>query len=482
MLASLSSSNSPLGFQDLLPIHLPPAELAPQPLPASADDSAGVNPRDFNFGLFMAVCPPHLVDRVIQEVGQTEERCRRLPARLVVYATLFMCVSALAYQKLLHHLAPLTSGFTCWQAPNKSSFARARARLGWEVMQRLFVVLAVPLADDRFAWAGWRGRRVVAIDGTTLELDGEVEADFGGQVRNGQRIGAPLLRVAGLIECGTRAPLAAECDSYSVSEKALVERFLNSVTAGMLVLADRHFLGVKLWQACLARGADLLWRASEGLGKNVIERLPDGTYLTRITTAYKESVMVRVIEYRLAGPDAPNTIYRLFTNMLDPQAAPAVELARLYRERWEIETCFKELKTVQLRGQLLRSRTRAGVLQEFWAHLVTYRISREIVYRVARTLPSQDPDQISFSSTQQVILRSVSTAIRASTAAIGRCLNRAIRELGCARMLLTRRGRTSPRMLHHRQSHYRSRDNVPGPRSIRRDRLPEILLRGIAGA
>ena len=481
MLASQSSSKAAVHFQVGLPIELPAANLPTDSPPALAGRS-DASPRDFNFGLLMAVCPPQLVDGVIEELGRGEDRCRRLPARLLVYALVFMCLSGLAYQKLLHHLAPLSGSLTVWQPPNKSSFGRARAKLGWEVMQRLFSTLAVPLGDERFPWASWRGRRVVAIDGTTLELDGEVEEEFGGPVRAGQRIGAPLLRVAGLIECGTRAPLAAECDGYAVSEKALVERLLNSITPGMLVLADRHFLGVKLWKACLGRGADLLWRASDGLGKQVIERLPDGSYLTRITTAYGESVVLRAVEYRLAGPDSPPTVYRLFTNLLDPQAAPAAELARLYRERWEIETCFKELKAVQLRGQLLRSRTKVGVLQEFWAHMIAYRISREVVYRVARTLPGQDPDQVSFSSTLQVIIRSVSTAVRATRAALRRYLERAICELSRARMLLTRRNRTSPRMVHHRQSHYRSRHNVPGPRSSRRDRSPAVLVAEVPGA
>jgi len=481
MPASQSSSKSVLVFQDLL-MDLPAPELAHRVLHEPAPGAAAfINPRDFNFGLLTAICPPELVDRVISERGQAEQRCRRLPARMMVYAVLFMCVSCLAYQKLLHHLAPLTVGVSSWQAPNKSSFGRARAKLGWEVMQGLFLALATPLAGGDEPWAYWRRRRLVAIDGTSVELNGELEPDFGGAFRNGARTGSPLLRVAGLVECGTRAPLAAECDRFAVSENVLVERFLSSIVPGMLVLADRQFLGVRLWKSCLARGADLLWRASQGTGKKAIQRLPDGTYLTQITNVQGESVTVRVIEYRLAGPDAPDTLYRLFTNILDPQAGPATDLARLYRERWEIETCFKELKAVQLRGGLLRSRTKAGVLQEFWAHLVAYRISREVVYRVARTVPGQDPDCISFSSTQQIILRSVVTGVRASAAALGRCLSRAIAELGRARMLLARRHRTSPRMVHHRQSHYRSRANVSGPRTSARTRNPEVLIQRFAG-
>jgi hypothetical protein len=36
--------------------------------------------------------------------------------------------------------------------------------------------------------------------------------------------------------------------------------------------------------------------------------------------------------------------YRLATSLLDPHRYPAVELIRLYHERWEIETAYLELK------------------------------------------------------------------------------------------------------------------------------------------
>ena len=58
---------------------------------------------------------------------------------------------------------------------------------------------------------------------------------------------------------------------------------------------------------------------------------------------------VRVVDYRLDGVDGALPIYRLVTTILDPERAPALDLAALYRERWEIETAFDELKT-HLRG------------------------------------------------------------------------------------------------------------------------------------
>jgi hypothetical protein len=53
---------------------------------------------------------------------------------------------------------------------------------------------------------------------------------------------------------------------------------------------------------------------------------------------------VRVKKYRLEGVVGAEPIYRLLTTILDPDKAPAKELAALYHERWEIETALDELK------------------------------------------------------------------------------------------------------------------------------------------
>jgi IS4 transposase len=69
-----------------------------------------------------------------------------------------------------------------------------------------------------------------------------------------------------------------------------------------------------------------------------IERLKDGTYLARMNRAGQKGaapghVVLRVIEYRVDGGE----VIRLLTDLLDPDAYPAAELAALYRERWEAE-------------------------------------------------------------------------------------------------------------------------------------------------
>lgn len=74
---------------------------------------------------------------------------------------------------------------------------------------------------------------------------------------------------------------------------------------------------------------------------------------------------MRVIDYTLDDGRDNTTTYRLFTTMLDPEEACAVDLAAACAQRWEIETAFDELTTHQ-RGPrtVLRSKSPDLVLQE----------------------------------------------------------------------------------------------------------------------
>ncbi|MGW9137479.1 transposase [Streptomyces sp. NPDC055681] len=83
-------------------------------------------------------------------------------------------------------------------------------------------------------------------------------------------------------------------------------------------------------------------------------------------------------------------------------------LAALYRERWEIESVFAEIKTCQRGAKVvLSSKTPDGVLQQIWAHLLVHHALRELMLRTAATR-QLDPDRISFTETLRSARRSVS--------------------------------------------------------------------------
>jgi len=476
MLVSPSSRIAPFSFQQLLPVELPAVPVSPPSQSPQAPVRSRLDPRGLSFGLLTAFCPPQLVDRVVSEFNRQEQRCRLLPARLVVYALLLMCLAPeLSYEKLMHHLGGLVGA---WAAPHKSAFVRARQRLGWEVMESLFRTLARPLGDPlRDTFCFWRGRRVLALDGTTLELAAtpELEQAFGGQIANdgsGRRVGPPRARQVSLIECGSRALLDAVLGHYNEGENSLARSLVRSLGPGILLLADRGFPSKPLWKAFTEAGVDLLWRAKQGIGKRRLRYLPDGSYLVHFGNG--DPLTVRVIEYRLQGS---GQVYRLLTNLLDPVSANAEELARLYSERWEVEILTHELKVRQGAGRALRSQTEIGVRQEFWAHCLLHTINRQLVYQAAITTPDRDPDRISFSLAHDTIRRSLHQVLIVSRHGLALAIRRAISELTAQGVRLTRRPRSYPRIVYKRISRYGNRAHHPSPGPTPRPTL-QITLCG----
>jgi len=142
--------------------------------------------------------------------------------------------------------------------------------------------------------------------------------------------------------------------------------------------------------------------------------LPDGSYLSQIYPSEKDrrhksrGVWVRVIEYTLEGVPDAEPLYRLITTILDPDQAPADELAALYHERWEIENALDEFKT-HLRGRqiVLRSKTPDLVRQEFYGLLLAHFAIRGLMHEAA-LVADEDPDRLSFTHTVNVVRRKLS--------------------------------------------------------------------------
>lgn len=80
--------------------------------------------------------PRSLVDEVLAKTGRVQQRNRLLPARLVVYFVLAMCLfSGQSYEEVARLL---TAGLqdarrwpTSWVVPSTAAIWKARSRLGW---------------------------------------------------------------------------------------------------------------------------------------------------------------------------------------------------------------------------------------------------------------------------------------------------------------------------------------------------------------
>ena len=369
-------------------------------------------------GLLTVTFPPELVDRVVAETGRVQRRSRLLPARVVVYYVLAMCLFfGQGYEEVARLL---TDGLAYarrwrgnWRVPTTAAITRARARLGPEPLRALFAEVCQPVATEAGSGSFYRAWRLVAVDGTTFDLpDTAANAGFFGRPGSPRGAGKgafPQVRVAGLGECGTHAIFAAALGPLAVHETELARRLFGRLRAGMLLIADRGFTGFDLWRAAAATGADLLWRVRNSAVLPVAEQLADGSYLSHIYAArdkhrHADPITVRVVEYTLAGQA---TVYRLITTILDPAQAPALDLAALYAQRWEFEISLGELKTHQGAPQMvLRSHTPDGVQQEVYGFLLVHYAIRVLMHQAALDAAT-DPDRISFTRTLRLARRQV---------------------------------------------------------------------------
>jgi Transposase DDE domain len=219
----------------------------------------------------------------------------------------------------------------------------------------------------------------------------ENEKFFGRPATSGGASAYPKLRFVALLENATHVLWAAQRAPYATAEITLAQEGVPAL--------HRFFPSFQLWQAAAHSGADLLWRRRQNARLEVDRRLPDGPDLSRIYAStsdrrkQRQALVVRAIAYRRKDVPEAEPGYRLITTILDPQPAPAQELAALYHQRWERENALDERKT-HLRGAqiVLRSKTPELVQQEFYgllmAHFAVGGLRHEAALRAA-----EDPDQ-----------------------------------------------------------------------------------------
>ena len=371
-----------------------------------------------SLGVLAERIPQSKVRGVLEETGRASIRERELPAQVMVYYVIALALyMQSSYKEVLRCLREglvwLFGREAAGKTAAKSAISQARAKLGVEPLRRLYEEVVQPMATKRTRGAWYREWRLFSLDGSTMDVgDTEENRRAFGKPSNHKWEGSyPQMRLAGLVENGTHVLLGMQCGGFHTGETVLARGALKLLRRGMLCLADRNFFGYELWKEAAATGADLLWRVKKNLILPCLKRFPDGSYLSLIYPSPKDrkhnrnAVMVRVIEYTVDGVEGAEPFYRLITTIVDSERAPALELAALYPERWEIETALDELKT-HLRGAriVLRSKTPDGVVQELYGLLLAHFAVRGLMHEAALKADI-DSDRLSFTHAVRVVRR-----------------------------------------------------------------------------
>jgi hypothetical protein len=351
--------------------------------------------------------PMSWIDEALAATGTASIRRRKLPAQQVVWLVIGM---ALFRDRSIHAVVERL-GLANDDKPSgggrgsvvPASVADARARLGEEPVRVLFKKTAQAWTAEATDRHRWRGLRVYALDGTTINV-ADTAANHEHFGRPGTSRGGPSAypktRLVALSATRSHLLSSVAIGANADSELTLAKTLLGDIPDESVTIVDRGFLAYHMLHELHddERRRHWLTRAKKNLQWKTIKRFGSGDALVslrisresrRRAPSLPEELVVRAVRYQRRG-------FRqqwLLTSLVDPIAYPAPEIIELYHERWEIELAFDEKKTHMLeREETLRSKTPQGVRQELWGLAIAYNLVRLMMASVAEqagVLPSR---------------------------------------------------------------------------------------------
>ena len=302
---------------------------------------------------------------------------------------------------------------------SEEAFVKARQRMPLEFWINLIIVLCEQFEAGRGNFHIFRGFRVMAMDGTRLDLPNyQPLRDHFGTAKNKSGAHNVQARMVMLQFPFTRLPCHYELSPLGTGEVTLALRLIKYLKPNDLVLLDAGYWSYQLLWAIAHQGAFFAIRLRKGVNLKTIQRLQANgkDRLVRWTPKdsrgkwrkldLPKSIDMRVIEYRVPGFRqqaivtsvlSPKKISREDWTRLttDCEDARRKLLPGLYHRRWEIETTYDELKVVQGLDRHLRSRTVESIHYEIAGHVVFYLLVRWLIVEAA-VKHGLDPLRVSF--------------------------------------------------------------------------------------
>jgi Insertion element 4 transposase N-terminal len=340
-----------------------------------------------------------------------------------------------------------------WRPASPRALGDWRQALGPEPLEQLRDIVLRAAWDEheeRDLRAVIIGRlKVSSADGTLIRVPDTPanRAAFGSTGTGDDSAPFPQLRALPLNDASTRALLGmpygpAGTDKAAAEQKLLdqaMEQYPHLFAKDRIWLLDRNFPGTPRIARLIARTHVLIRLKSDIPLKKVSPILGDGSYIAEIS-GDGVTVTVRVIEYYadVEGQEVPE-MFCLVTELMDITEYPAIELAALYKWRWDgSETALREAKSAldgagPSTGPMLRSQSPGLVRQELAAWAAAVEMTRGVARDAAlAAVPARkgrragqpvQPREIPFTATRRAVLaaiRSGKTCYTALTNAISR--------------------------------------------------------------
>jgi hypothetical protein len=372
-----------------------------------------------------------------------------------------------------------------------SAYCQARKRLPEEFFAAVARKTGQALDEGAHDHWLWKGRRVLAYDGSTVSMPDTVENQqaYPQPPQQEPDLGFPLARIAAFfsLSCGAVLDLAI-CSNAGKghSELGMLRRMWDLLRPGDIMLADRYMCAWQEIYLLKQRGIDSVTRlhhcrrADFRCGK----RLGKGDHMVYWPRPYirslnwlaqrqlPESLTVRETRVLVRQPGFRSRNMIIVTTLLDAEQVTTHDLADLYRARWNAELDLRSLKqTMQM--DILRCKTPELVRKEIWTHILAYNLIRTIIAQAAAK-HCVEPRTISFKGAIQTL-----EAFQPLIAAQGDCFSSRRRRLYdqlldavATHRVADRPDRFEPRQRKRRQKKY---DRMMKPRNqLKREMLKRV--------
>lgn len=350
-----------------------------------------------------------------------------------------------------------------------SAYCQARLRLPQSCLQQALTDSAQ--SADRLSRQGVPGwnRPIKVVDATTVRLLDTAANRKCYPYPTGQRRGCgfPVMKVLGLYSLASGAILKTLQAPWFTHDLRLFQDLWPHLQPGDVAMGDRAFGTYASLALLPLRGVDLVSRLHQGrrLDRRSAKKIGPSQWRMTWTrpkryvqftqaewAAVPEQITVRIIRVRVRQKGFRTRELWLSTTLLDPVAYPAEQIAQLYLRRWDMELCFRDLKTT-LGMEELRCQSPGMIHKELLAFLIAHNFIRCLIAEAAATA-QVSRTRISFKGAVDAA-RSFHQAMRlARSPRQARRLYRRLIEILAADLVPLRPGRLEPRAVKRRPKNY----------------------------
>jgi hypothetical protein len=326
------------------------------------------------------------------------------------------CVAAVARVMALRIALGLPS---C--SANTGAYCKARGKLPEEFLSELTYLVGDAVEDQAPDGWGWRGRRVLLVDGCELTAPDTPENQTVYPQPSSQKpgLGFPMIRLVVLLTFATASLVGTACGprrGKETGEPALFRQLLDRLRTGDVVVADRYYCSYWMVTLLWQRGVDVVFRLHQRRGYDFRRgrRLGTGDHIVVWSKPERpawmdpdtyarlpEQLTIREIRFRVATPGYRAETLVVATTLCDAGRSSKDDIADLYHRRWHVELDIRAIKQT-LKMEYLVCKTPAMVRRELWAHLLGYNLVRKVMAQAA-AVRGLIPRQVSFAGAVQTL-------------------------------------------------------------------------------